>query len=112
MKSDREVEVWLHLTSTGEGGEWSASLYSRFIHGRRAAAVTECYMYHSRWIVWPKCGPQGVLMRAAMNPQVPNLEFLCLLNSCYLLKKASALWSLFVTIFNEYDSEGVLYCKW
>jgi len=47
-------------------------------------------------------------MRAAMNLQVPDLEFLGLLNSCYLLKKASALWSLFVMIFNEYDSEGCL----
>jgi hypothetical protein len=48
-------------------------------------------------------------MRVAMNLQVLNLEFLGLLNNCYLLKKASALWSLFVTIFNEYDSEGMLY---
>jgi hypothetical protein len=41
-------------------------------------------------------------MRAAMNFQVPNLEFLGLLNSCYFFNKASALWNLSVTIFNEY----------
>jgi len=40
-----------------------------------------------------------------------KLGFLGLLNSCYLLKNASALWSWFVTIFNEYDSEGMLYYK-
>jgi hypothetical protein len=51
-------------------------------------------------------------MRAAMNLQVPDLEFLGLLKSCYLLKKASALRSLFVMTFNEYDSEGMLYYQW
>jgi hypothetical protein len=39
MKADREMEVRFYLTSTGEGGDWSTSLFSRFIHGRRVAAV-------------------------------------------------------------------------
>jgi hypothetical protein len=54
MKADREVEVCFCLTSTGEGGEWSASLSNRFIHGIMAVAVMECYMYPSRWITWLK----------------------------------------------------------
>jgi hypothetical protein len=78
MKVDMEVEVWLHLflTSTGEGGEWSASLSSHLStgEGRRLLGNVTCTL--ADWSLGSKCDPECVLMRAAMNLQVPYSNFL------------------------------------
>jgi hypothetical protein len=51
-----------------------------------------------------KCDLHNVFMKAIMNIQAPYFELLGSLKNCYLLKKASALWTWFFVVFNEYDS--------
>ena len=78
MKADREVEVlfFLSLTSTVEGGEWSASPYAALStgEGRRLLRNVPCTLTDRSFD--SKCGTQGVLMRAALNFRVSNLDFL------------------------------------
>jgi len=61
---------------------------------------------------WLKMRRTGCCNERDSELSASKLGFLGLLNSWYHLKKASGLWNWFVTIFNEYDSEGMLYYKW